>query len=75
MKKPTLQEKIDRAKPGDTIWHVVEDPNPLVLMEKPVVTRGWMNDLIGFAVVAAGTGDYKPLSKKLKELGVKVIDD
>jgi hypothetical protein len=38
-KKLTLQEKIDRAKPGDIIWHVVEDRKPLMLMEKPTVTR------------------------------------
>lgn len=46
-----------------------------LILQKPTVTRRWMNDLIGFAVVAAGTGDYKLLSKRLEELGVEVVDD
>lgn len=46
-----------------------------LLTQKRTVTREWINELIGLAMVAGGTGDYKPLEKKLKELGMVVAEE
>jgi len=42
------------------------------MIQQKTVTRGWVNDLIGLACLAGGTGDYKPLEKKLKKLSITV---
>jgi len=39
------------------------------------VKREWVNELIGCGVVAAASGDYEPLLKRLKSKGIEVTDN